>query len=48
MVGLENTGNLLAKLFTDYEPGIHYSQLQMQSGVTGINTFRIIIRLSNL
>ena len=35
------TGNLLAKLFTDYEPGIHYSQLQMQSGVTGINTFRI-------
>ena len=37
----KNTGNLLAKLFTDYEPGIHYSQLQMQSGVTGINTFRI-------
>ena len=31
----------LAKLFTDYEPGIHYSQLQMQSGVTGINTYRI-------
>ena len=31
----------LARLFTDYEPGIHYSQLQMQSGVTGINAIRI-------
>ena len=35
------TGHHLAQSFTDYEPGIHYSQLQMQSGVTGINTFRI-------
>lgn len=35
------TGPHLAKLFTDYEPGIHYSQLQMQSGVTGINTMRV-------
>lgn len=32
---------LLAALFTDYEPGIHISQLQMQSGVTGINALRI-------
>lgn len=31
----------LAGLFTDYEPGIHYSQAQMQSGTTGINTMRI-------
>ena len=35
------TGYHLARLFTDYEPGIHYSQLQMQSGVTGINAIRI-------
>lgn len=35
------SGYHLARLFTDYEPGIHYSQLQMQSGVTGINTLRI-------
>jgi len=31
----------LARMFTDYEPGIHYSQVQMQSGTTGINTVRI-------
>lgn len=35
------TAHYLARLFTDYEPGIHYSQFQMQSGVTGINTIRI-------
>ncbi|MEO0421262.1 MAG: deoxyribodipyrimidine photo-lyase [Pseudomonadota bacterium] len=31
----------LARMFLDYEPGIHYSQVQMQSGTTGINTLRI-------
>ena len=31
----------LARLFVDYEPGIHWSQCQMQSGTTGINTLRI-------
>lgn len=31
----------LARLFIDYEPGIHYSQVQMQSGTTGINSIRI-------
>ena len=31
----------LARLFVDYEPGIHYCQCQMQSGTTGINTPRI-------
>lgn len=35
------TGPHLARLFTDYEPGIHYSQMQMQSGVTGINAMRV-------
>ena len=35
------TGLVLARLFTDYEPGIHWPQAQMQSGTTGMNTLRI-------
>jgi deoxyribodipyrimidine photo-lyase len=31
----------LATQFLDFEPGIHFSQCQMQSGTTGINTVRI-------
>jgi deoxyribodipyrimidine photo-lyase len=34
-------GLWLAREFLDYEPGIHWSQLQMQSGTTGINTTRV-------
>ncbi|MEM9354696.1 MAG: FAD-binding domain-containing protein [Pseudomonadota bacterium] len=35
------TAVYLAKHFLDFEPGIHFSQFQMQSGTTGINTVRI-------
>ena len=34
-------GLFLARQFLDYEPGIHWSQMQMQSGTTGINTLRV-------
>ncbi len=34
-------GEWLATQFLDYEPGIHWSQLQMQSGTTGMNTTRV-------
>ena len=34
-------GQWLARQFLDYEPGIHWSQMQMQSGTTGINTTRV-------
>jgi deoxyribodipyrimidine photo-lyase len=34
-------GHWLARQFLDYEPGIHWSQMQMQSGTTGINIPRV-------
>ena len=30
----------MARMYTDYEPGIHLAQLQMQAGMVGINTLR--------
>lgn len=36
-----DTGIFLARQFLDFEPGIHWSQMQMQSGTTGINTLRM-------
>ncbi|WP_428484043.1 FAD-binding domain-containing protein [Rhodopila sp.] len=35
------SGTCLARLFTDYEPGIHWPQVQMQAAQTGINTPRM-------
>ncbi len=32
---------VLARLFLDFEPGIHYGQIQMQSGLAGYHTLRI-------
>ena len=32
---------ILSKYFLDFEPGFHFSQFQMQAGVTGINTVRM-------
>jgi deoxyribodipyrimidine photolyase len=34
-------GIWLARQFLGYEPGIHWSQMQMQAGTTGINTTRV-------